>query len=586
MAVAAPTGYGSNIRQSLVNKGVSNNDIGYNNKTGYITVKGQDFLKPSKVLGGVSYDTQNNFNNAWNKYQTSQAQVPKPTVTTPKTPTSSYVPTGMVSTRDGLQNFGINPSSIGYQNGNTTVNGQYFGTPALNLGGTTYYTPQGLNQAMSNYRINDIQNQVMQGIKPQENPYTQQINDQIKTLMQMAQNQQPVDPYSTAQYAAFKAQADRSAQQGIRSAQEALGSSGFGRSTMLGERAQGIQNEANEYLEKQVIPTILADEQARRQQEFSNVMSILEPLMNQQNYADTRQQQELQNLYNAYGLVSGEQQRGLENARADAALTGTYLTPEQQSAISTLLGLKQQAEKQGITKQQRAELSAQADLVRDRMRALGLDPTKYGANVSYDVASQYVPGRTLQGQQLDLQRNQQEFNQGQQKWENNFALQQFEYQKARDAITDQQWKAKFDEDVRQFGLTYALQKLAEENDTAYRQATLALSQDDNDRAWAQLDYEMSQPTTAKENGLSPNQFLDTIKEQYTEPVYQTDKLGNKTKIGAQITKDPVKRGEMFLGVVDAGYSDAQTKQLLSALGFSKEEIDKFKKQYGESDSGK
>ena len=579
MAVAAPTGYGSNIRQSLVSKGVNNSDIGYNNQTGYITVKGQDFLKPSKVLGGVSYDTMNNFNNAWNKYQNSQAQPAQTTVTSPTNQNSSYVPSGMVSTRDGLKNFGINPSSVGYQNGNTTVNGQYFGTPALNLGGTTYYTPQGMNQAMSNYRINDIQNQVMQGIKPQENPYTQQINDQIKALMQMAQNQQPVDPYSTAQYTAFKAQADRNAQQGIRAAQEALGSSGFGRSTMLGERAQGIQNDANEYLETQVIPQIIANEQARKQQEFSNVMSLLEPLMSQQGYADNRQQQELQNLYNAYGLISGEQQRGLENARADAALTGTYLTPEQQSAISTLLGLKKQAEQQGITKEQRAELNAQANLVRDRMRVLGLDPTQYGANVSYNAASQYTPGRTLQGQQLDMQRQQQEFNQGQQQWENNFTLEQFAYQKARDAIADQQWRAKFDEDVRQFGLNYGLQQLREQNDLAYRQATLALSQDDNDRAWAQLDYQMSQPTSAKESGLSPNQFLDSIKAQYTEPVYQTGAGGIQTKIGTQITKDPGKRGDMFLNVVDAGYSDAQTKQILSALGFSKDEIEKYKKQY-------
>lgn len=582
--MASPTGYGSNIRQSLIDKGVSSNDIGYNKTNGYVTVKGQDFLKPSKVLDGVSYDTLSNFNNAWNNYSKSQASPASSPAATATSSTSSYVPKGLVSTRDGLSQFGINSNSIGYNNGNTTVNGQYFGTPALNLGGTTYYTPQGLNNAMSNYRINDIQNQVMQNTKLQDNPYTSQINDQLKSLMQMAQNQQPVDPYSTAQYAAFKAQADRSAQQGIRSAQEALGSSGFGRSTMLGERAQGIQNEANEYLETQVIPQIIANEQARKQQEFSNVMSLLEPLMSQQGYADTRQQQELQNLYNAYGLVSGEQQRGLENARADAALTGTYLTPEQQSAISTLLGLKQQAEKQGITKQQRAELNAQADLVRDRMRALGLDPTKYGANVSYDVASQYVPGRTLQGQQLDLQRNQQEFNQGQQKWENNFALQQFEYQKARDAITDQQWKAKFDEDVRQFGLTYALQKLAEENDTAYRQATLALSQDDNDRAWAQLDYQMSQPNN--EAILSPNQFLESIKQQYTVPVYGQDALGKQVQIGTKITTDPTQRKNMFLNVVDAGYSDAQTKQILSALGFSKDEIEKFKKQYAGSESGK
>lgn len=141
--MATPTGYGSNIRQSLVGKGVSNNDIGYNKNTGYVTVKGQDFMKPSKVLDGVSYDTVSNFNNAWNNYSKSQTQPKTPSTTGTVTSVSQYVPKGMVSTRDGLQSFGIDNNSIGYKNGNTTVNGQYFGTPALNMGGTTYYTPQG-----------------------------------------------------------------------------------------------------------------------------------------------------------------------------------------------------------------------------------------------------------------------------------------------------------------------------------------------------------------------------------------------------------------------------------------------------------
>lgn len=582
--MATPTGYGSNIRQSLVSKGVNSGDIGYNKTTGYVTVKGQDFLKPSKVLDGVSYDTVSNFNNAWNNYSKSQAQ-PKTTSTTGTVSgISQYVPKGMVSTRDGLNSFGIDNKNIGYKNGNTTVNGQYFGTPALNLGGTTYYTPQGMNNAMANYRIGDIQNQYMQNVQMKDNPYTQQINDQLKSLMQMAQNQQQVDPYSTAQYAAYQAQADRRANQGIRSAQEALGSAGFGRSTMLGERAQGIQNAETEYLETQVIPQIIAAEQARQQQQYANMMALLDPLMSQQGYTDNRQLQNLQNLQNAYGLVAGEQQRGLDNARADAALTGTYLTPEQQSAINTLLGLKQQAETKGISREQRAELSRQADLVRDQMRMMGLDPTKYGADISYKNASQYTPGRTLQGQQLDLQRQQQEFAQGQQGWQNNFALEQFAYQKARDAIADQQWKAVFDRDVEQFGLNYALQKLAQQNDQAYRQAQLALSQDDNARQWAMLDYEMSNPpTSGASGGLTANQVLQSMQNLYTEPVFVTDEFGNQTRTGSQITKDPTKREQMFLNVVDSNLSDAETNQILQSLGFTKEEIKKLReKDWGSS----
>ncbi|OVE53227.1 hypothetical protein, partial [Chryseobacterium mucoviscidosis] len=83
-----------------------------------------------------------------------------------------------------------------------------------------------------------------------------------------------------------QAQADRRAQAGTRAAQEALGSAGFGRSTALGERAQGIQNEQTEYLETQVIPMILQNERAKQQQVYDNLANLLNPLMQQQGYTD------------------------------------------------------------------------------------------------------------------------------------------------------------------------------------------------------------------------------------------------------------------------------------------------------------
>ncbi|WP_421136147.1 hypothetical protein, partial [Staphylococcus warneri] len=100
--MATPTGYGSNIRQSLVNKGVSSNDIGYNKATGYVTVKGKDFLKPSKVQNGVSYDTVSNFNKAWNSYQGTQ----KPVSVANTSRTTSSVTPGSVAIRSGLTNAG------------------------------------------------------------------------------------------------------------------------------------------------------------------------------------------------------------------------------------------------------------------------------------------------------------------------------------------------------------------------------------------------------------------------------------------------------------------------------------------------
>ncbi|MMZ64201.1 hypothetical protein D1872_265060 [compost metagenome] len=159
-----------------------------------------------------------------------------------------------------------------------------------------------------------------------------------------------------------------------------------------------------------------------------------------------------------------------------------------------------------------------------------------------------------------------------------FQAQQFAYQKARDAITDQQWKMKFDQDVQQFGMTYALQSLQEQNQVAYRQATLALQADDNDRQWADLDYRQSNPSGAK-GGLTANQVLESMKGLYSVPVYGKNADGDSVKEGTKITTDTTQRQQMFQNVVDAGLSDAETRQVLSSLGMSKKEIDDFKKLY-------
>ncbi|OPG91348.1 hypothetical protein B2I21_35200 [Chryseobacterium mucoviscidosis] len=575
--MATPSGYGSNVRQSLVSNGVNNNDIGYNKANGYVTVKGQDFMKPSKVLDGVSYDTMNNFNNAWNSYNKSQTQPSTSGYSTTGTTSSpSYVPQGMTSTRDALNSYGIDNSRIGYNNGATTVDGRYFGTPSINMGGTTYYDQTGFNNALGNYQIGDMKQQILGNTQLPENAYTAQIDALMKQLNQGA-NTQNVDAYGTPEYAAYQAQADRRAQAGTRAAQEALGSAGFGRSTALGERAQGIQNEQTEYLETQVIPMILQNERAKQQQVYDNLANLLNPLMQQQGYTDQRSQQNLQNQYNALGMLTSEQQRGLDNNRADASLTGTYLTPEQQSLVNSLLGLKQQAETKGITKDQRNVLTKQADQIRTRMQAAGLDPTQYGANVNYSTASQNTPGRTLQGQQLDMQKQGQQFDQGmstrQQDFlekqtgvDNQFRADQFAYQQARDAVADSQWSAQFEQNATQFGLNYALQQLQQQDDSAYRNAMLAISNDENSRAWLGLGN--TKPT--EYSGMTPGQVLSALQSQYTDP--------NTGKVPT----DSATKDQIYMQVTGYGLPVGQDDQVMLSMGLTQKEINELDKKYNVS----
>jgi hypothetical protein len=343
-------------------------------------------------------------------------------------------------------------------------------------------------------------------------------------------------------------------------------------------------------------------------EQMGNVETTIVPQLMQQAYQKyldqiNQEQQQFGNLNTLANSYLSEDQRGIDNTNTRAGLTGNLPGGEEaQSLVSQLLNLKQQAESKGITAGERTKLSNQADGIRAMLSQMGVDASQYASGVNYNTASQVSPTiRTIQGQQLDSQNKQQDWNNrfnygqaigqfsnGQQTLDaKNMAFnqqqqtEQFAYQKARDSISDKQWQTKFDEDVRQYGLSYGLQKLSQENSAAYQQAQIALSQDDNYRAWASLDYETSQPQTTKYSGLTANQLLNSMKSLYTDTLYDTDEASPKygQKIKEQITKDPAKLTQMFESVVDAGLSETETKQVLLSLGMSMKDIEARAKAY-------
>lgn len=149
---------------------------------------------------------------------------------------------------------------------------------------------------------------------------------------------------------------------------------------------------------------------------------------------------------------------------------------------------------------------------------------------------------------------------------------QFAYQQARDAIADKQYQQKFDEDVRQFGLNYALQQ-------AQVAGQLANQGADNSLARDRLNWEMNpnnpdnmyktyQAGGGTSSGkLTANQLLSSIRKTYTDPLYN------------KITADPKQREQMFFNVVDSGLSDSETDQILLSLGMTKTEIESYLKKY-------
>jgi hypothetical protein len=324
----------------------------------------------------------------------------------------------------------------------------------------------------------------------------------------------------------FNADTDQGYQAALRAAQQnlqvsqkntnaQLRASGQGKSSYSETVANQLANQSNENIANNILPQYV-------QQAY-------------QQYQDG-----IANQSNLYGL---QYQQDVTTPQNEAQITGNYVPPAAKAAIDNLLQLKQQAETQGITANDRAALSQQADGIRAQLQAMGIDPTKYGANVSASQASAINPGiRTMEGQSQD-------FNQATQTRQLDTADKQYatnlEYQKARDAISDKQWQSTFDQNVTQNGLDYALRALSQQDDQSYRQAQLALSQDDNERQWAALEGKSSTVSNTYED-------LQSNIEKIADRDSKTGTLKNPDAVKQYITDSPMSSYEKYRAWVSSG----------------------------------
>ena len=505
-----------------------------------------------------------------------------------KTPTSSGAYTTNVNT--ALKNKGVAADQIGYNPSTNayTVGGQPFMTATKNYGGAGYTSPQNFTTAWNAYSSKQPAHTTTQSSTAynpyasstsNSNPYNQQVNSTIASLMNIAQNPKAIDPYSTAEYAAAQAQAQKAAGENVRAAQEAYGSAGFGRSYGLGERVSGIQNDATNYLMTQVVPSIIAAKQAEQQNQFNNSLSALNQLINQQSRADQQVQQDFTNNYNV------------------AQLTGTYMPAGAQQVINQLIGLKQQAETKGITADQRAGLSSQADTLRSQLASMGIDPSLYGANVNAATAGQNMNTagtRTLAGQAQDLANRESNINTALQygdraglilspqqdptgylrqiangvtsagtpvgqTLEASNADRNYNYQVGRDKVADAQWQAEFNQRAEQYGIQNALnwaQQTLNENEFA----------DNSAYKWAGLDADLAAAANQgyKYEGMTANQIIDNVRKNLGDgdgkiPAEQTDAA--------------------YLQIVNSGLPEDQENQVLAAIGLTKSQIDALDKKY-------
>ncbi|WP_342416275.1 hypothetical protein NST83_01210 [Paenibacillus sp. FSL R10-2782] len=397
---------------------------------------------------------------------------------------------------------------------------------------------------------------------------TQSGNELMSQMRQLASQQPKLFDYdvkSDPEYQAALQRAQSNIKTGTNQTMAEMNRRGILNSTITTDRADEIAANEMGRVETDVVPSLVSQAYQRFQNE------------------QAQQQQQISNYATMAQMYQGEDQRGFGNKVTESGITGNWMPEGAQEIVNNILSFKQRAEAPGVTAQQRAQLSAQADGARAQLLSLGVNPSAYGANVNSSAARAVNQGiRTLPGQAQDLAAQGQQFNQGLQTAQYNEGVRQYDqnfaYQTARDAITDQQWRQVFDRDVSQFGMTYALQRLQEQNNQAFRQASLALQQDDNARQWADLDYKQANPSGAA-GGLTTNQVLSSMQDQYSVPTFTKNADGKSVKEGTRITSDPAKRQQMFQNVIDAGLSDAQTDQIFAALGLTKKEITDFNKLY-------
>lgn len=386
------------------------------------------------------------------------------------------------------------------------------------------------------------------GAKPRSNNQSSELMEMMRQIATKESTPFSYDPNSDPAYQAALQRARANIDAGNSQAQAEMNRRGILNSTITSDRMGEIASQEMGRVETDVLPSLM-------QQAYQQYLD-----------RENMRNQQLSNLGNVAQMYISEDQRGIDNTNTRAQMTGYLPGGEQaQSLVNQLMTLKQQAEAPGITAAERTKLSNQADGIRAMLGQMGVDASAYGANVNYNTASQITPTiRTLQGQQLDLSRQGQAFDQ-------QFTQQQFAYQKARDAIADRQWQAVFDRDVQQFGLNYALQRLSEQNQQAYRQAQIALSQDDNDRQWIALENSMTPRT--EYNGVTPNQVLDAARQQFEIE----DENGRRV-----IPNDAGTKERIYKYVSDMELPMGPDEQVMKMLGLSSKEIQEFDKKFGVS----
>ena len=316
-------------------------------------------------------------------------------------------------------------------------------------------------------------------------------------------------------------------------------------------------------------------------QSAENIANNILPQYVQQAYG--RYQDNINNQSNLYGL---QYQQDVTTPMNEAQLTGNYMPPAAQNAINGILALKQQAEQKNITAGQRVELSKQADGLRSQLQSMGIDPTKYGANVNSATAgsTQQQGLRTLAGQSQDLNKQESQFNQG----ITNAQLTGVMPNGTKTTSEQQRQLTNLWTVADQTGTipkelatmynlpegtqTLAAKQFAQQLAISQQNADLNKAQLDLSRdnaAWNQQTAIIDAQTKAQQEAAKAMTPQDYAKS-YVNPIAKRD-----SKTGAVTNKNDV-----IAAIGASGYDDAKIDTLLRQYGITDADVKAYQKAYG------
>lgn len=600
--MAQTSGYTYGIRNALQQKGISGNQVGFNSKTGMVTIGGKDFIKPGTTSNGVANTTQAGFNTAWSSFN-APSQTPVMAAASAAAKAAQAAKTRVT-----------NPAAA----------------VMPKAAPVTAYNPVTPQQTTLDNINKAIQQQQQYQFKGPETPFSYD---------------QTTDPAYQAQLAEAKRQAEIT--QLNTNAQ--LRGNGQGKSSYSEAVASQIGNNAITSLANNLVPQLMAQAYTQYNDTANRDIDV-----QKLNYGVG--QDAVANLGNQYTY---QNQEYFQNPITEAGLTGNYQSQAIKQAIKDINDLKVQTEGAGVTKDQRATNTAKADQIRAFLKSQGVDPTQFGANVSSKQTAklQNVGARTIQGQQLDLQNkqtnidtalrygeqagrlltpqsdpsgylrqvqkgaplnlagNNQQFNQAMDTRKQNFG-EGLETRKQNftessfdrtQTFNEQSWATEFEQRVTEFGAQNALSWAAQYLNEAQLQEVIRSNQAGEsidaaklaemvrsnmvgeDQGWVGLDLDGQRIAAGGEggasyDGLTQSQIIDSIKEQFARdvPVYDEDGDQTGTKSQYPKNKDAATKAAIYESVIAYGLPAGQEDQTLLALGLTQKDIAELDKQYADA----